>query len=146
MDIPKMLDMLNEAPYGVYAVDMEQRIVFWNSAAERILGHRREDAVGRFCYEVCPSLPEDGTEPICVRGCPSIKLARESVNPPAVHVRMRSASGDRKPVAIFPFIIPMDKRNENNLLVHVFEDRATNDAGKIARNFQDLLSPIQVKM
>ncbi len=141
MDIRKMLDMLNEAPYGVYAVDMEQRIVFWNSEAERILGHHREYAVGRFCYEVCASLPENGTAPICIEGCPSIKLARESVNPPAVHVRMSCASGDRKPVAVFPFIVPIDEREQNNLLVHVFDERTTGgDAGKAARNFRDLLS------
>ena len=42
-----MLAPMLEAPYGVYAVDMDQRIVFWNSAAERILGHERENVLGR---------------------------------------------------------------------------------------------------
>ncbi len=32
-----ILDLLSAAPYGVYAVDVSQTIVFWNRSAEQIL-------------------------------------------------------------------------------------------------------------
>ncbi|MCC6095141.1 MAG: PAS domain-containing protein [Eubacterium sp.] len=31
---------------GVYGVDQDRRIVFWNSAAERITGYRAEEVTG----------------------------------------------------------------------------------------------------
>ena len=91
-----ILDMLNRAPYGAYAVDMSQVIVFWNRLAERIVGFKAGDAIGRRCYEVLQSLPEQGTVPVCMEGCPAIRLAREGRVPPVIQVRMRCASGRRK--------------------------------------------------
>ncbi len=32
MNVSEMLDVMNESPYGIYAVDSDQRIVYWNSA------------------------------------------------------------------------------------------------------------------
>ena len=51
-----MYGLLSKAPYGVYAVDMSQTILFWNRSAEWILGHTAEEAVGLRCYEVLQSL------------------------------------------------------------------------------------------
>ncbi len=64
-----MYGLLSKAPYGVYAVDMSQTILFWNRSAEWILGHTAEEAVGLRCYEVLQSLPESGTVPVCLQGC-----------------------------------------------------------------------------
>ena len=92
--------MLNRAPYGAYAVDMSQVIVFWNRSAERIVGFKAGDAIGRRCYEVLQSLPEQGTVLVCMEGCPAIRLAREGRVPPVIQVRMRCASGRRKLVTV----------------------------------------------
>ena len=136
-----MLDLMNEAPYGVYAVDMDQRIVFWNDSAERILGHKRNEVIGRRCYEVCASLPEDGTEPVCLNGCPSIQLAREGIIPPVAIVRMLCSSGERKQVSVTPLIIHRDENDEQNLLVHLFHEKASEARAKsVAENVHSVLS------
>ena len=36
---------------GVYLVDLERRIVFWNEGAERITGYLRQEVVGQVCRE-----------------------------------------------------------------------------------------------
>jgi len=36
---------------GVYFVDKDRRILYWNKGAERITGYKPEDVVGRYCYE-----------------------------------------------------------------------------------------------
>ncbi len=56
-----ILDLLNQAPYGAYAVDMSQTILFWNPSAERILGFKANQMIGRRCYEVLRNLPEEGS-------------------------------------------------------------------------------------
>lgn len=40
---------LGTIPSGLYAVDTEMRIVYWNPAAERITGFSAEEAVGQHC-------------------------------------------------------------------------------------------------
>jgi len=37
---------------GVWAVDASQRIVFWNRAAEELLGFTADQALGRLCYQL----------------------------------------------------------------------------------------------
>lgn len=141
MSVRKMLALMLEAPYGVYAVDMDQRIVFWNSSAERILGHRRDEVIGLRCYEVCASLPQNGTSPICIEGCPSITLAKQGMIPPVSHVRMRQSSGERKPVTVTPLIIQVGRESEPTILVHLFHELIDNTrAREVAENVQSLLS------
>ncbi|MCY4651828.1 MAG: LuxR C-terminal-related transcriptional regulator [Dehalococcoidia bacterium] len=141
MSINRMLDLMNEAPYGVYAVDMDQKIVFWNHSAERILGYKRSDVIGLRCYEVCASLPEEGTEPVCMEGCPSIQLAREGIIPPVIHVRMLCSSGERKPVSVTPLIIHRGDDDERNLLVHLFHEKVNDARAKsVAENVHSVLS------
>lgn len=61
--------LLRTIPSGLFLVDKDQRVVYWNSEAERITGYRSEDALGRHCSFL------EGVE--CGRGCglysPSIK-------------------------------------------------------------------------
>ena len=49
-----ILDLLSAAPSGVYAVDVNQTIVFWNRSAEQILGHKASQVIGRR-YGTCSS-------------------------------------------------------------------------------------------
>src|SRR5512139_969437 len=46
---PAHEEILDSVADGVYFVDRERRITFWNRAATEISGHRREDVVGHTC-------------------------------------------------------------------------------------------------
>jgi len=39
--------VLESLPNGVYVVDTERRILFWNDGAEQITGYLRQDVIGR---------------------------------------------------------------------------------------------------
>ena len=41
--------VLNIAPHGIFAVDKNRNVVFWNRAAERITGLAAEDVLGKQC-------------------------------------------------------------------------------------------------
>ncbi len=134
-----MFHLLNDAPYGVYAVDMSQTILFWNYSAERILGHTADEAIGHRCYEVLQSLPENGGPPVCMEGCPAIRLAREGIIPPVVHVAARCASGARKPITVTPLIVEKDQQR---VLVHLFHAREDeSEARTVAERVLGVLSP-----
>ena len=142
MNAIKWLDLLDEALCGVYAVDAEQKIVYWNSAAERILGYKREDISGLRCYEVCASLPPNGTAPICIEGCPSLILASQGIKPPVIRVRMRHSSGERKPVSVVPLIIQAGHEDDQTVIVHLFHERVDDtQAEKMAESVRSLIAP-----
>jgi DNA-binding CsgD family transcriptional regulator len=72
----ELLDRLKTAPYGAFAIDLEQNIIFWNPRAERILGFEPRQVLGRKCYEVLQGLALEGAIPFCTRDCPAIAAAR----------------------------------------------------------------------
>jgi len=51
-DDPEILrSVLEDLPTGVYLVDRDGKILFWNYGAERITRHLRQDVVGHACRE-----------------------------------------------------------------------------------------------
>jgi diguanylate cyclase (GGDEF)-like protein/PAS domain S-box-containing protein len=63
----KLLDNLFD---GVYFVDLNRRITYWNNAAERITGYSKSEAVGSCCSDnLLRHLDENGRE-LCLIGCP----------------------------------------------------------------------------
>ncbi len=60
---------------GAFAVDEEQRIIYWSDSAERLLGYREEEVLGKRCYEVIAGGDYLG-HPFCRRNCPTIVNAR----------------------------------------------------------------------
>ena len=123
MNTTAILHFMQSAPFAIYAVDMTQTIVFWNSSAEQILGHKSREVVGRKCYEVCNTLPEAGLEPICIQGCPSITLARAGQIPSIANPRIRCASGERKLVTVTPLVIPLNGRHRDNIMIHILSQQ-----------------------
>jgi len=113
------LDFLYDAPYGAYAMSLDQTIRFWNSGAEQILGHRSENVVGRHCYEVLQNLNADSSQEVCIKGCPSLGAAREGRTGTVFQMRMLCASGERKLVTLTPLVIPTEDSSQL-MLVHLF--------------------------
>ncbi len=56
-------DILDSIGEGVYTVDKNFRITFFNRAAERITGFKKQDVLGKFCKQVCNSTS-------CLEKCP----------------------------------------------------------------------------
>ena len=128
------LNFLSQAPYGVYAVDMNRIITFWNRGAERILGHRAGDVIGLRCCRVLQRPPDNGTTPVCEDGCPAFYYARESRFPPVVHVRARCASGRRKPITITPLVVSQP-HCDRTLLVNLFHERTEDAQGETTAGY-----------
>jgi PAS domain S-box-containing protein len=61
--------MLERTADGAMVVDQEGKIVLWNRAAERLLGFRATEVVGRFCRDVLRGETLSG-RPLCSPSCP----------------------------------------------------------------------------
>ena len=125
------LETLKVAPYGAYAMNMNQRIVFWNRTAEVLTGHRSDQVIGRPCYVVLQNRLQEGTTTVCMDGCPSILLARCGRVPSVMNVQMLCASGERKEMTITSVLLPNGDAG-SLLLLHLFHEMTKLARAKIA--------------
>jgi diguanylate cyclase (GGDEF)-like protein/PAS domain S-box-containing protein len=54
---------------GVYFVDPDRKIVYWNEAAERMTGFTRSEMVNRYCYDDMLMHVDDKGANLCQRNC-----------------------------------------------------------------------------
>ena len=112
--------VLNSLFDGVYIVDMERRIIFWNQGAERVTGYRAEDVLGRRCSDdILNHIDASGTL-LCRGHCPLAATLRTGEEQQA-KVYPLHCSGRRFPV--MTHIAPL--RNANGDIVagiEVFRD------------------------
>ena len=129
--------LFESAQFGVYAVSLDQTIVSWNPAAQRILGFSPEQVLGRRCYDVLAGLAglaglaPGGITPGCLEGCPSMRALRAGEVPGALDVRMLCASGERKAVSVTPMVVA-GSDTDAPVLVHVFHDSSERESSQSA--------------
>lgn len=91
-----LLDNLTD---GVYFVDRERRITYWNQGAERITGYQGEEVLGRQCHENILMHMDDAGCLLCHGDCPLVRTIKDGV----VHeteVYLHHKKGHRIPVWI----------------------------------------------
>ena len=91
--------ILDNIKDGVYFVDPERRILYWNKGAEQITGFPAEKVVGSFCYDnILNHVTENGTQ-LCFGGCP-LHATIQDGKPRQAEVFLHHADGHRLPVLV----------------------------------------------
>lgn len=132
--------ILDNAPYGAYAVGTDQVIRYWNATAERILGYTAEEVVGRRCYEVLQHIPVERSRPFCVDDCPTIRTGLEGQVPQVTRLVLRDVAGRRKRVAFTPLYLPALEADPK-LLVFLFHEDAAAGQGARTACGEDMQEP-----
>jgi PAS domain S-box-containing protein len=57
---------------GVYFVDTNRKITYWNKGAERITGYSAQQIIGRFCHDYILDHVTDDGHHLCQEGCPPV--------------------------------------------------------------------------
>jgi diguanylate cyclase (GGDEF)-like protein/PAS domain S-box-containing protein len=92
----ELLDSLHD---GVYFVDADRRITYWNQGAERITGYSTQSMVGLFCHANRLDHITDEGRHLCFDGCPLMETIRDG-KPREAEVYLRHAEGHRVPVLV----------------------------------------------
>ncbi len=91
-----LLDQLEE---GIYIVDCDRRILYWNGGAERITGYHAHEVVGQLCHgDLLMHCDCSGTV-LCGTGCP-LKSVMNDGAPRECTIFLRHSSGHRVPVQV----------------------------------------------
>ncbi|MDF1617940.1 sensor domain-containing diguanylate cyclase [Petrocella sp. FN5] len=87
-------NLLNYVYEGMYFVDVDRKITFWNQGAERITGYKAEEVVGSYCYDNILNHVDEKGNKLCFGGCPLHATIKDGKNRDA-HVYLQHKSGSR---------------------------------------------------
>lgn len=116
-------DLLENLYDGVYFVDRERKISYWNTGAERITGYPAERVVGLYCYNNLLQHITEGGKQLCLDGCP-LQATIQDGQPREAEVYLRHAEGHRVPVLVRTSPI-FDKHNKVIGAVEIFSNNQT---------------------
>jgi diguanylate cyclase (GGDEF)-like protein/PAS domain S-box-containing protein len=92
----RLLDSLFD---GVYFVDRERRITYWNHGAEAITGYRAEEVIGRSCADNLLLHVDDRGTQLCLYGCP-LSYAVNTSERCEAEIYLKHKCGHRVPVSV----------------------------------------------
>ena len=105
---------------GVYAVDDEQRIVYWSRAAEVLSGRSAADVCGRRCFDVMLGDDAEGNT-FCRSNCPTISAARRGRAVPSYDISAQTGDGRRAWFNVSIVVLP-GRRSRDLRAIHMFRD------------------------
>lgn len=116
-------EILDKVFDGVYLVDRERRITFWNKGAERITGFQADSVVGKKCADNILNHINDEGVCLCRDGCP-LEATILDGQPRQVEVFLHHAQGHRVPIVLHAEPI---KDETGNIIgaVETFTDNST---------------------
>jgi len=117
----KILDNLYD---GVYFVDPERRITYWNKGAERISGFSAAQVIGRCCADNILVHVDDLGNELCKGDCPLAKTLKDGKIREA-DVYLHHANGHRVPVKIR--VAPIIENDQIVGATEVFSDNTAFD-------------------
>ncbi len=102
--------LLDEISDGVYFVNRDRVITYWNKAAEELSGYSGQEVIGRHCSDNILVHINDAGCQLCLDGCP-LAGAMSDGAPREAHVFMQHKKGHRVPVCVR--VKPVHDENDN---------------------------------
>lgn len=126
-------DLVDNLSEGVYFVDRERRITYWNRGAEAISGYKAEEVLGTRCFDdLLMHVTAEGHR-LCGEGCPLAATMDDGQGREA-EIFLHHKDGHRVPVRVRAS--PIDEGGEVVGAVEVFTDNSARMA--ILQRVEDL--------
>lgn len=134
-----LLALLSNAADAVCAIDQQGQIVFWNEAAEGLLGLKAKEVLGQMCCEVIAGRDESGRL-VCSPHCGARERALRHELVPTQDLRVRTRAGRELWLNVSTIVVPSQWR-DLSVLVHLFRD--VSRAKEMERFVDQLLSIVE---
>jgi PAS domain S-box-containing protein len=115
----KVLAALSTATDGAFSLDQRQRIVFWNAAAERLLGYGTAEVKGQACYDVFRGAPYPGCL-VCAPDCATMCAAKRGEAIPSYNLLSQTKHG--RPILLNVSVIVLPRTASPLVTMHLFRD------------------------
>lgn len=114
-------NLLDTVEDGIYYVDTNRKLTFWNRGAEIITGFSAAEVVGSYCYDNILSHVDDDGNKLCLGGCPLQKTLEDHTNR-AASVYLHHKNGHRVSVSVK--VIPIIENGTVVGAVETFTDNS----------------------
>jgi DNA-binding CsgD family transcriptional regulator len=133
-DASRITDSTSDASF---AIDGRGRILSWNRAAERLLGYRASDVLGKPCHEVLCGSDIFGNR-YCNEDCPLLQMAREGEPVHSLQLDVVNAFDERVRINAQSVVIPGARPADFTLLqILTLHRSATATAPEFARELSN---------
>jgi PAS domain S-box-containing protein len=127
--VKRLFESLSTTNDGAFVIDEHYRIVFWNQAAEAILGHTAKEVAGKQCYEILGGRDEQGRT-FCQQYCRvAIQAARGDVLPNR-DVYAKTQTGGGRWLNVTTFMYPSRAKHGDQIIVHLFRDATSEKSNQ----------------
>jgi len=127
----KLLDTMQD---GVYFVNRERRITYWNEGAQKLSGYSGKETVGKSCFDNLLGHVDENGRPMCSNGCPLSAVLKDG-QPKEMEIYLRHKEGHRVPITVRA--LPMrDAMGQIVGAVEVFSD--SSDKKKADKRVSEL--------
>jgi len=94
--------LLESLDVGVYFVDSDRKISYWNSGAEKITGYTSAEVIGKRCSDNILNHVDEQGHNLCTDGCPLAATIADG-DPRAAEIFLHHKDGYRVPVSVRVF-------------------------------------------
>jgi len=130
----EVLDVLAQSDTPALATDVGGHIVFWNRAAERLLGRPTNQVLGRRCYDVLGGRDVFGNR-FCHENCSVVSMSRKGEAVQSFEIVLGSTPKQEQSLSVNILRIP-GSRQELFTLVHILQP--IDRAGRLTRALERL--------
>jgi PAS domain S-box-containing protein len=116
-----LIQSLEGAADGAFAIDDKYKIVYWNRAAEEILGYEKKEMIGHPCYLILQGVDER-QRLICLAHCPIAKAAFDDKPVANYDIQARNKTGGRRWLNMSILAYREGKEKGNTYIFHLFRD------------------------
>ncbi len=128
---------------GMFFIDQEQKITFWNKAAEGFLGYRAEEVIGKYCWELLQGCTLQG-QVICRARGPIISQTTQGNRVRHFDLCVRHHDGHTILINLSTIALTNEKGGEPQGLLHLFYPLREQPAWSGMLRIY-LLGPVQVQ-
>ena len=92
-------DLIDHLTEGIYFLDRERRITYWNGGAEKLTGYPAEEVLGRCCADGLLQHMDRGGRLLCHDGCP-MQAAMTDGREREAEIFLHHKAGHRVPITV----------------------------------------------
>jgi DNA-binding CsgD family transcriptional regulator len=130
----EVLDVLAQSDTPALATDVGGHVVFWNRAAERLLGRPNNQVLGRRCYDVLGGRDVFGNR-FCHENCSVLSMSRKGEAVQGFEITLGGTPKQEQALSVSVLRIP-GSRPELFTLVHILQP--IDRAGRLTRALERL--------
>lgn len=104
-------DILYQAVDGSFAIDGKQRIIYWDSGCEELLGYSSNWALGRPCCSVISGCNPGTDIQFCSNNCKVAGLAQGNEGPKTFPIQVKDRNGKSLSLTVTIVLVPSACKN-----------------------------------